>query len=77
MFLGDTVISENQLGLKKDDLIKTNKGSVGIVISTNKDNIKILDTTNIISIVNNLDYESKLNSRGIVAKNKFGDQIKN
>ena len=56
MFLGDTVISENQLGLKKDDLIKTNKGSVGIVISTNKDNIKILDTTNIISIVNNLDY---------------------
>lgn len=32
--------------------------------------------TNIISIVNNLDYQSKLNSRGLVAKNKFGDQIK-
>ena len=70
-------MSENQLGLKKDDLIKTTKGNVGIIISTSKDNIKILDITNVISIVNNLDYESKLNSRGIVAKNKFGDQIRN
>lgn len=70
-------MSENLLGLKKDDLIKTTKGNVGIVITTNKDNIKILDLTNVISIVNNLDYESKMNSRGLVAKNKFGDQIKN
>lgn len=75
--MGETVMSENLLGLKKDDLIKTTKGNVGIVITTNKDNIKILDLTNVISIVNNLDYESKMNSRGLVAKNKFGDQIKN
>ena len=75
--MGETVMNENLLGLKKDDLIKTTKGNVGIVITTNKDNIKILDLTNVISIVNNLDYESKMNSRGLVAKNKFGDQIKN
>lgn len=75
--MGETVMGENLLGLKKDDLIKTTKGNVGIVITTNKDNIKILDLTNVISIVNNLDYESKMNSRGLVAKNKFGDQIKN
>lgn len=68
---------ENLLGLKKDDLIKTTKGNIGVVISTNKDNIKMLDISNVISIVNNLDYESKLNTRNLVAKNRFGDQIKN
>jgi len=65
------------LGLKKDDLIKTTKGNVGIVIATNKDNIKMLDVTNVISIVNNLDYESKMNTKNLVAKNRFGDEIKN
>lgn len=65
------------LGLKKDDLIKTTKGNIGIVISTNKDNIKMLDVTNVISIVGNLDYESKINTRNLVAKNRNGDQIKN
>ena len=69
--------SENLLGLKKDDLIKTTKGNIGVVISTNKDNIKILDISNCILIVNNLDYESKLNTRNLIAKNRFGDQIKN
>jgi len=65
------------LGLKKDDLIKTTKGNVGIIISTNKDNIKMLDTTNVIQIVGNMDYESKINTHNLVAKNKSGDQIKN
>jgi len=63
--------------LKKDDLIKTTKGNIGIILSTNKDNIKILDVTNVISIVGNLDYESKINTKNLVAKNKSGDQIKN
>jgi DNA-binding IscR family transcriptional regulator len=67
------VIVDNLLGLKKDDLIKTTKGNVGIVITTNKDNIKILDVTNVVSIVNNLDYESKMNTKNLVAKNRFGD----
>jgi DNA-binding IscR family transcriptional regulator len=65
------------LGLKKDDLIKTTKGNIGIVISTNKDNIKILDISNVIQIVGNLDYESKINTHNLVAKNRTGDQIKN
>lgn len=65
------------MGLKKDDLIKTTKGNIGIVISANKDNIKMLDVTNVISIVGNLDYESKINTRNLVAKNRNGDQIKN
>jgi DNA-binding IscR family transcriptional regulator len=65
------------LGLKKDDLIKTTKGSVGIVIATNKDNIKMLDTTNAIQIVGNLDYESKITTRNLSAKNKNGEHIEN
>jgi hypothetical protein len=63
--------------LKKDELIKTTKGNVGIVISTNKDNIKILDINNSIQIVSNLDYESKINTRNLSAKNKNGEHIEN
>ena len=37
----------------------------------------MLDLSNVISIVNNLDYEPKLNTKNILAKNRFGDQIKN
>lgn len=48
-----------------------------MVIGTNKDNIKILDSSNIIQIVGNLDYESKINTNNLVAKNKNGDEIKN
>ena len=65
------------MGLKKDDLIKTTKGNIGVVVSTSKDNVKMIDINNCISIVNNLDYESKLNTRNLIAKNRFGDQIKN
>lgn len=63
--------------MKKDDLIKTTKGTIGVVLSTNKDNIKILDTNNVISIVGNLDYDSKINTHNLVARNRSGDQIKN
>jgi DNA-binding IscR family transcriptional regulator len=56
VYQGAAISTENLLGLKKDDLIKTTKGNVGIVIATNKDNIKMLDTTNAIQIVGNLDY---------------------
>jgi hypothetical protein len=58
-------------------LIKTTKGNVGIVISTNKDNIKMLDVTNAIQIVGNLDYESKINTKNLSAKNKNGEHIEN
>jgi len=37
----------------------------------------MLDTTNVIQIVGNMDYESKINTHNLVAKNKSGDQIKN
>ena len=50
---------------------------MGIVISTNKDNIKILDINNAIQIVGNLDYESKINTRNLSAKNKNGEHIEN
>jgi hypothetical protein len=42
-------------------------------MSTAKDNIKMLDTNNTIQIINNLDFDSKLNTRNIVAKNRSGD----
>jgi transcription elongation factor len=61
--------------LKKDDLVKTNKNQIGIVLETTKDNIKILDTNNTIQIIGNMEVDSKLNTRNIVAKNKTGDEI--
>ena len=63
--------------LKKDDLIKTTKNIVGIVISTTKDNIKILDMNNTIQIINNLDFDSKINSMLLLTKNKNNEQIRN
>ncbi len=56
VYRGQDIAAENSLGLKKDDLIKTTKGNIGVIIATNKDNIKILDMSNTISIVGNLDY---------------------
>lgn len=35
----------------------------------------MLDTNNTIQIVNNMDFDSKLNTRNIVAKNRSGDEI--
>lgn len=74
---GENISQENVLGLKKDDLIKTTKNGVGIVISTNKDNIKMLDTNNVIQLIGNLDFESKINTNSLATKNKSGDMIKN
>jgi hypothetical protein len=59
--------------LKKDDLIKTNKNGVGIVVETTKDNIKILDTSNVIQIIGNIDFDEKIVIKNLVAKNKQGD----
>jgi hypothetical protein len=42
-------------------------------MSTAKDNIKMLDTNNTIQIINNLDFDSKLNTKNIIAKNRSGD----
>lgn len=63
--------------MKKDDLIKTSKNVVGIVLSTTKDNIKILDMNNTIQIINNLDFDSKINSGLLLTKNKNNEQIRN
>lgn len=62
--------------MKKDDLIKTNKNLVGIVIETTKDNIKVIDTGNILQVVSNMDFDEKITIRHLVAKNKSGDEIK-
>ena len=56
--------------LKKDDLIKTSKNIVGIVLSTTKDNIKILSMNNTMQIINNLDFDSKINSTLLLTKNR-------
>ena len=70
---GETICEENVHNLKKDDLVKTSKNQIGIVIETTKDNIKILDTNNTIQIIGNMEVDSKLNTKNIVAKNKSGD----
>jgi hypothetical protein len=36
----------------------------------------MLDVNNVIRIVGNLDFESKINTHNTVAKNRNGDQIK-
>ena len=48
--MGEVINQQNVHNLKKDDLIKTSKNIIGIVLSTTKDNIKILD-------MNNTDFE--------------------
>ncbi len=58
--------------MKKDDLIKTSKNQVGIVLATRKDNIKILDTNNTIQVISNLDFDSKINSKALATKNRSG-----
>lgn len=50
---------------------------MGIVLSTTKDNIKILDMNNTIQIINNLDFDSKINSTLLLTKNKNNEQIRN
>ena len=68
--MGEVINQENVHNLKKDDLIKTSKNVVGIVLSTTMDNIKILDMNNTIQIINNLDFDSKINSSLLLTKNK-------
>jgi len=68
--MGEVINQQNVHNLKKDDLIKTSKNVVGVVLSTTKDNIKILDMNNTIQIVNNLDFDSKVNSILLLTKNK-------
>ena len=75
--MGEVINQENVHNLRKDDLIKTSKNVVGIVLSTTKDNIKILDMNNTIQIVNNLDFDSKINSGVLLTKNKNNEHIRN
>ena len=58
-------------------MIKTSKNNVGIVLATRKDNFKILDTNNTIQVINNLDFDSKINSKALATKNRLGELIKN
>lgn len=75
--MGEIINQENLHNLKKDDLIKTTKNLIGIVLSTTKDNIKILDMNNTVQIINNLDFDSKVNSSLLLTKNKNNEQIRN
>ena len=61
--------------LKKDDLIRTTKGLVGIVIETRKDSMKLLDTDNAIRIVSSMDFDSHLATRNLITKNRLGEEI--
>jgi hypothetical protein len=75
--MGEVINQQNVHNLKKDDLIKTSKNIIGIVLSTTKDNIKILDMNNTVQIINNLDFDSKINSTLLLTKNKNNEQIRN
>ena len=75
--MGEVINQQNVHNLKKDDLIKTSKNIIGIVFSTTKDNIKILYMNNTVQIINNLDFDSKINSTLLLTKNKNNEQIRN
>lgn len=77
MTTGQVICEENVHNLKKDDLIKTSKNVVGIVLATRRDTIQILDTNNTVQIINNLDFDTKINSKALASKNNKGDIIKN
>lgn len=70
--MGELINEENVHGLKKDDLIKTTRNIVGIVLASTKDSIKVLDMNNTIQIISNLDFDSKLDSSRNLAKNRSG-----
>ena len=61
--------------VKKDDLIKTSKGSVGVVIETRKDNIKIVDINCTTQVVSNMDFDSIVNTRNFNAKNNRSGEL--
>ena len=69
------ICEQNVHNLKKDDLIKTSKGIVGIVLETRKDSIKLLDTNNTIQIISNMDFDSLISTKNLIAKNRNGDSI--
>ena len=48
---------------------------MGIVLETQKDTIKILDTNNTIQIISNMDFDSTINTRALIAKNRTGEEI--
>lgn len=69
----ETICAQNINSLNKNDLIKTNKNFVGVVVETTKDTIKILDSNNVIQVINNIDFDSKITTKHLVAKNIIGD----
>lgn len=50
---------------------------VGIVLVAGKDTLKILDINNTIKVISVLDFDSKIDSRKMVAKNTYNEIIKN
>ena len=58
-------------------MIKTSKNQIGVVIATRKESIKILDTNHTVQVINNLDFDTKINSKMLATKNRSGELIKN
>lgn len=67
---------ESREQFKKFELIKTVNG-VGIVLVAGKDTLKILDMNNSIKVISVLDFDSRIDTRKLVAKNTYNEVIKN
>jgi ribosomal protein L24 len=65
------VLQENPFHFAANNVIKTVKGDVGIVLDSSKSCLKILNLNNEICTISNLECGATLNTRGITAKNKF------
>lgn len=48
---------------------------MAIIIATNKDSLKILDTLNIESVISNIEYKAKIAAYNVLTKSKFGEII--
>ena len=73
--LGDCYNTPNLHDLKKNDLIKTGNGTIGIVLSIINEGFKILNIENSIQTVNNLEFSGRIDTRNFVAKNDCGESI--
>lgn len=46
-----------------------------IITATSKDSLKVMDTLNMESVINNIEYKAKITTYNLSAKSKFGEII--
>ena len=66
----------NDLGIKRNDLIRTAQGTLGVVLEVKKDSVSILNIHNKVDTVYNLDYDHRIDTNNLAAQNPYGGTLK-